>query len=116
MALCSSCCVDEPPQLLCVPQVLASSSGKDFQYNRPFVNISSITWLTNVCGQVSVADVPAFRARWLNAFNAQPDSSTTQTLQNYYASCSYGRVRTHCGAVPLPKELHTTIDDDSDHL
>lgn len=85
-------------------RVLERAGGKDFPTTNATVDISSITWLTTICGKSTPFDNATFHGLWLNEFN--PAGRNATTMENYYNECSYGKVG--CGVCGAPVRVLCT--------
>ncbi|KAG2439560.1 hypothetical protein HXX76_004913 [Chlamydomonas incerta] len=66
-----------------------STGAKDFVIDGKPVNITSIIMLASVCGMQPLMSVSALRA---TLFNPDSGTPTRATMQEYYDTCSYGKI------------------------
>jgi hypothetical protein len=67
--------------------------GRDFPTGDKSVDISSITWILNICGNTVVPSRELIESKWFSSSAAAAANSAVPTMQGLYQECSYGKVR-----------------------
>ncbi|GAX73434.1 hypothetical protein CEUSTIGMA_g886.t1 [Chlamydomonas eustigma] len=72
--------------------VLQPAVNKDFVDGSGVVELTSIAFLVNICGNTNTLPLESLQAFWLDEYGGPAASPVGSTLQDYYSTCSYNKV------------------------
>ncbi len=93
--------------------VLTASKDKDFIDSDGVYRITSIAFIIDLpptCGGANPVNLGAFQRSWLNRFGGSRYSPTLITMEDYFSTCSYGKVNFSsdnniiAASIPMPCE------------